>query len=179
MQSKSSVGETRGYHLFLMPPDGSLKDVFRSVIARLAQEYGGPVFEPHITLAAEINAPLPEIISLARRIAEQAPPRIAFQKIETGTAFFTCCYLSIEKTPQLSELNRRAREQFPITGVFNPHLSLAYGIYPADVTQAMATLAEQALKSFLTPTTFPTLEIWETKGRVDEWKVLSRYSFAG
>lgn len=178
MQSKSLVGETCGYHLFLMPPEGPFKDALQSVIRNLAEKYGGLVFEPHITLAAEIEAPLLEITSLASRLAKQEPPLVTFHGVETGTTFFTCCYISIEKTSQLAKLSRLACEQFSITRVFNPHLSLAYGVYPPEVTRAMAAFAEETLAELLVPAVFPTLELWETKGRIDEWKMLHRYSLA-
>ncbi|MHB8710621.1 MAG: 2'-5' RNA ligase family protein [Minisyncoccota bacterium] len=175
---KSLVGETRGHHLFLMPPEGPLKDALRFVTASLAKTYGGPVFEPHITLAAEIVAPVPDIMVFAEKLVKRPAPRITFQGIETGTNFFKCCYLLVEDTPQLAELNRLARERFSITNVFKPHLSITYGIYPADVTRAMAAFAERALASLLIPTVFPAIEIWETNGPAEEWKTVSQLPFA-
>ncbi|MDE1944603.1 MAG: hypothetical protein KGH97_03885, partial [Patescibacteria group bacterium] len=55
------AGVVRGHHLFLVPADGALKDALKKTINTLSATYGGPVFEPHLTIAAEIEAPVTEI----------------------------------------------------------------------------------------------------------------------
>lgn len=171
-------GTVRGHHLFLTLPDGALKDALTKTIHTLSAKYDGPIFEPHLTIAAQITAPQPDIEAFARELAKEPAPFITFQGMKIGDTFFKCCYLAVELSPELAELNRHVRERFAIPNVFDPHISLVYGRYAPEVLQAMAQAAEDSLAGVLSPTTFPYLELWETEGEVKDWKRAARYVFS-
>ena len=61
--------ETIGYHLFF-EPNGQTKYMCDSLIAKLAKEYRGPVFDSHITLLARIeHVTDDEVIDTARQLS--------------------------------------------------------------------------------------------------------------
>ena len=174
----STRGETHGHHLFLTPPEGALSHALETVIGDLARTYGGPVFAPHLTIAAEITEPFERVDTVAQALAALPVPLVTFQGLRTGTSFFKCCYLSVELSPALTDLHNRSREHFALAHAFDPHVSLAYGTYAPDVLEGMRTRAEDALAASLMPTVFTQLELWETEGKVEDWKRVARYPFA-
>ena len=138
-------------HLWLMP-SGAAKDRLARTIARLAQAYGAPLFEPHVTLFGNLSGTEADILSGASNLArdlqcfEIRPRTPGF-----ADRYFQCLFLHIEPTPALLAAHTKARTVFSREDdtPYIPHISLMYGCYPVRVKEEIIpTLPEHLLEPF-------------------------------
>ncbi len=115
------------FSLWLLFPK-EVADRLAAHISCISDKIGGPSFEPHVTLAADIA--LGTAVEFERRalaIDRQQTDRAEFCPIQFGGTYFQSLYLPLILPDALAELRREA---FAINGAvpfFPPHVSLAYG----------------------------------------------------
>lgn len=170
--------KTTGFHLFLEPA-GRLADELALIIKNLSQEYGGPVFSPHVTLLARIPAEDEEVVAAKTKIFAQttSPFVLTLAGPAIQDAFFKALYLQVAETEKMETLHAKANEIFSMAdeGPYVPHLSLLYGNYErARREQTAATLPVSLGASFLVD----RVHVYRTEGETKNWQKLEGFPFA-
>ncbi len=127
------------FHLWLMPTGGTCERL-ADVINQLSQKHGGPLFEPHVTLLGGMEGEEEEICQKTMRLAQGLRPfEVQLTKPGYQESYFRCLYLHVQETPSLMEAHAQARIIFTQQEElqFQPHLSLLYGTYSADLKEHM------------------------------------------
>lgn len=178
MQADPQNNRTEGYHLFLEPA-GTLREQLQDTIASLAEEFGGPVFMPHVTVLGPF---IPEsesaAIEHAARLANAcAPFMLTLGEAGMQDAYFRSVYLEVQESEALTALHEKAREilQAPIGTTYMPHLSLLYGNYPEERKRAaLAALGAGEDASFLAD----RIHLYRTDGAAADWVKVAELAFA-
>lgn len=170
--------KTIGFHLFFEPA-GALADALALIIKNLSEEYGGPVFSPHVTLLARIPAGDEEDVAAKTKMFADTTNSflLTLGSSAMQDAFFKALYLQIEETEQMEALHTRANKIFSMQdeGVYIPHLSLLYGNYErARREQTTATLQIPQKASFLVD----RVHLYRTEGETENWLKLEEFPFA-
>jgi 2'-5' RNA ligase len=159
-----------GFSLWIVP-EGEVRRRLATLIRVLARRFGGPVFEPHVTLLAGVPGPAREALSRAREaVGAQGPFEVRFLGAEAGDSYFRCLYLRVQPSPELAALHERACEAFGRRNEapFFPHLSLLYAPPPAPpvVDEIRASL----------PAGFGArrVDVYSTEGEAARWHRLGR-----
>jgi hypothetical protein len=129
------------YHIWLKP-SGETYEALSRVISELGRQYGGPVFDPHITLLASLRGAESEHIRRSEDLARQLRPfRVITGAVDYGQEYFQCVFLRIQKTQELVQANAAARRFFGDRAgrSWVPHLSLVYGGWPDDRKRQIST----------------------------------------
>jgi 2'-5' RNA ligase len=159
-----------GFSLWIVP-EGEVRRRLAALIRALSRRFGGPVFEPHVTLRAGLPGPAPEVLAKARKaVRSRGPFAVRFGGPEAGDTYFRCLYLRVEPSPDLLALHESVREVFgrPDEPPFFPHLSLLYAPPPAPpiVDEIRASL----------PAGFGArrVDVCSTEGEVERWHRVGR-----
>ncbi len=171
-------GITTGYHLFL-EPEGAVREQLEQNIARLAHEYDGPVFAPHVTLLAGIpDGQDSEVLRVSELLATKlAPFGITLNGIGREDKFFRALYLHAEMSDELHDAHSEALSSFGLEDEFPyaPHLSLLYGQYPEDAKQASVSTIDLAPSlQFLVD----ALHVYKTVGPAEAWEKIATIPFS-
>lgn len=167
---------TEGYHL-LIEPTGSIRIGLEEVINLVAQECGGPVFVPHITLLARItHLPEDEMIETSAALAKMLEPlTLTLGTIGMEDAYFRALYLHVRENESLSLAHARANEAFFMEdeNAYTPHLSLLYGNYSEQQKRA-ASAALPVLDG--TSFSVDSFSLYHTPGAVGSWKKIRDFT---
>jgi 2'-5' RNA ligase len=166
--------ETTGYHLFL-EPEGDLASELQSIIKELASTRGGPVFPPHVTLLAQIEAV--DVHERARELATSLQPfQMLLGSLAGEDEYFRAFYIRMEDTDAVIKAHESANHLFGMEDArpYLPHISLLYGSLP-----------EQDRAALIRDTVYPkgalmqvsALHLYETRGKVQEWRKVAEYPF--
>ena len=165
----STSSTTIGYHLFF-EPTGILAEEVSVIIQKLAAEYGGPVFTPHVTLLARI--PIQDeasVIEKASRFAQSVSPfNLTLQEFEAEDAYFRALYLTVREQDEMRELHKQACAYFSTdeNPAYKAHMSLLYGNYPREIKDAtMNSLSMPERRSFLAD----SIHLYKTEGEASGW----------
>ncbi len=169
---------TEGFHLFIEPAP-PLAEELSSLIKKLAAEYGGPVFPPHVTLIAGIPAGSEEdIAAKARAVAGAlAPTRLTLGETGAEDAYFKALYFKIKETEEMNAYHALAKRAFGMEedDGYMPHLSLLYGNYPrARKEHITRTLPALDRVSFLAD----RISLYKTEGKPANWQKLGEFALA-
>ena len=133
-----AAGGTQAYSLWLRPGAGQAAGGrLSAVVDALAREHGGPVFPPHVTLAATVHGAEEAVRRAARGLAAAAdgPVAVSFARVAQGPAYFQSVYLLADRSPALVGLHAQARAEMERECTvempnpeYMPHLSLMYGL---------------------------------------------------
>lgn len=161
---------TTGYHLFFLP-QGALAEQLSAIIKQLAEENGGPVFPPHITLLARVpDTDEEELIEKTRRLAAQMQPlSLTLGTLRSEDSYFRALYSEISEQDALRALHEQASSVFGMEKdpAYEGHLSLLYGNYPEEQkAQTRESLALPEGPSFIAD----TLHLFKTPGTTDTWR---------
>ena len=142
----------------------------RRLIVELAQRFGTPPFDPHVTLLGGLDAPLGSVRrDLARLAPSLRPCEIRLGEVVSRGEYFQRLVAVVESTPDVTAAHERAKAVFAgHRPAYRPHLSLAYG----SLTEAQtAVLCDLANASGVMGTRFTPagLELWRTDGPVEAW----------
>jgi len=153
-----------GVSLWIVP-EGEARRRLSALIETLARRFGGPVFDPHVTLLAGLAGPAEDVMTRVRTI-RRAPLRLHFTGPEAGTRYFRCLYLRVEPSPSLTALHEAARKAFETKDEppFFPHLSLLYRPPPAP-----AGVVEQVRDAAPDGFDARRLDVYSTEGGVESW----------
>ncbi len=139
---------TKNMHSVWLMPEAEDELMLAGIVAELAQSFGTPRFQPHLTL---VEDRLCEEDDLARQLvavaAGIAPFAADIQAVDTSDLFFRAFYARFEKTGPVLELKRRAIASIAASQIesFMPHVSLAYGVEDGPRRQATARQVEERL----------------------------------
>ena len=119
------------YHLWLKPSGTVCKTLARS-IRHLANELGGPTFDPHVTLLGDLIGTEQEHVQRSRIAARQLRPfSITLSEVSYLNQYFQCLFMRVEKSPPVISAHMLVRRVFEKPdAAYMPHLSLAYGFHP-------------------------------------------------
>jgi 2'-5' RNA ligase len=164
-----------GFSLWIVP-EGEVRRRLAVLIEALARRFGGPVFEPHLTLLAGAPGPTEAVVARAEELVRGSQAfRIGFTGPETGESYFRSLYLRVEPSPELLALHVAARDAFGRVDEppFFPHLSLMYGAAPASAfVEEMGCLAPDGCEA-------RTLDVYSTEGEVEGWHPVRRLRLGG
>lgn len=119
------------YHLWVKP-SGAAYDILAATVRRLAEELGGPVFEPHISLIGSLEGTDERLTLRTEELAQQLE---RFKAVLTEPSYrddhFQCLFMLVEQTRSIMNAHAIATNFFHKPNqAFMPHVSLAYGSYP-------------------------------------------------
>lgn len=157
-------------------PQGQIYKKFAELIKRLAKEYGGPVFQPHVTLLGETLFPEKEVINrTGQLISSQKPFQINLAEIGYEDYHFRALFVKAVITKPLLALHERAKKLFGMENSlpYMPHLSLLYGNYPAEMKEKIiAEIGKEQLSQFEISSVF-----LKRGGEVKDWKTIKEFPF--
>lgn len=110
-------------------------DTLGQTIRQLARQLGAPVFEPHVTLLADLIGTKQEHIQRSRIAAQQSRSfNITLSQLSYLDQYFQCLFMRVAQTPRLMNAHTLVRQVFEKPNEpYMPHLSLAYGSYPESL----------------------------------------------
>lgn len=111
-------------------PGKTAADELVSLVDALAEDLGGPLFSPHLTLIDETEDTREGIEAKVARIAAGFRPIEAqVGRVETGDSYYRSLYLRFDNAGELRTLKAAMGEATTPSDVdaFMPHISLFYG----------------------------------------------------
>ncbi|XP_052183962.1 cyclic phosphodiesterase [Diospyros lotus] len=119
----------RVYSVWALPPEDVTKRL-KKLMEGLRSEFGGPKFEPHVTVVGAIALTEDDALSKFRAACHglKAYPA-AVEKVATGIFFYQCVFLLLHPTPEVMETSSHCTSHFGYKSStsYMPHLSLLYG----------------------------------------------------
>lgn len=176
------------FSLYLQPENETLK-LLTVMMKDLAQEFDGPEFVPHVTLMPERWATLSEIITFTQEIAKisSEPIEIELTEVGVGETYFKCVYYSVEESPILLNLAKKARDVFGVNleeVPFRAHFSMLYDGFDSTKTELSTEqkqVAAQMLKEWANlPLSYTCsgIAIHTSTPVVTEWQQVAFVPFA-
>jgi putative hydrolase of the HAD superfamily len=127
------------FSVFLTPATDEF-DRLSAIIRRLAERFGSPVFEPHVTVYGG-RCPNRESLLPLLSAADGIPPfSLPVLGIGQTEEFFKSFFIRFEEHPLLRVIHDRVREQVEVDSGYRliPHLSLMYADLPRGVKEPLA-----------------------------------------
>lgn len=165
---------SKGYTLWLMPK-AKVYNKYSELIKKLSREYGGPIFEPHVTLLGSIELSEGEIIKkTAQLVKNQKPFLVTLRQIDYEDFYFRTLFVRAEITEALQSLHNKAKEIFEIDiPPFMAHLSILYGSYPQGVKEKIISEIGRDQSA-----QFKINSIHLVRGgEVQDWKIVREFPF--
>lgn len=164
---------SKGYTLWLIPI-GEAYAKLSNLIKGLAEEYNGPIFEPHVTLLGDIEITEEEAIQrTGQLVSDQKSFPINLRLVDFENLHFKTLFVKAEITKPLQDLHNRAKQIFKMDiPPYMPHLSLLYGIYPVELKKKIISEIGAIQEA-----TWIVDKITLIKGgEVSEWKIIKVFS---
>jgi len=163
------------YSLWLMP-DAEDRRQFADVIARLAERFGTPSFEHHVTLLGGLHGGERDIVArIGEIVRTMRPAVIRTSTLHSQEDYFRQLFVQVEKTRPLMETRARVkvlaggRRERP----YSPHLSLMYGDVGYQQREALLMeLGGEIVAEFETK----TLHVVDTWGTPERWRRVAEFS---
>ena len=167
-------------HSIWLLPDPELSARLSDLNNYFANRLGGPVFEPHITLLADLPGEADRTIAHCTKLfLAELSTEAQIQGVDGTENFFMSLFLDVS----LPEAFGHAREKLALSlGVeaqkFRPHISLAYGpINGADKRDAISQLSNELGRSTFEVTSIAVVEASQIIS-VDDWRTVWRQKFS-
>ncbi|XP_076924690.1 cyclic phosphodiesterase-like [Bidens hawaiensis] len=144
------------YSVWALPPD-HVSERVKHLMSGLRSEFGGPQFEPHVTVVGAIKLTEDDAREKLKKACEGLKVYNAtVEKVETGTFFYQCVFLLLHKTKEVMETAAHCWSHFGFTSPtpYMPHLSILY----ADLTEEEKKRAQEkanALDESINSLSFP------------------------
>ena len=169
--TKSSV-----HSVWLMPVIEDLV-MLTGIVDGLAEEFGAPRFEPHLTLVEDMERPAEELAPLVAEVAAGVPAFSApISEIGMSDLFFRSFYARFEAKGPLLELKKRAIGKIAASpiGDFMPHISLAYGLNDSSEKAEASVRITQFLRG--RPIHFSAIAVVSSGKEIpiSDWKVVEK-----
>jgi 2'-5' RNA ligase len=157
------------YSLWLIPRDKEY-ETFSEIITKFSKEYSLPVFKPHITLIHGLEMENEEIIakthSLAAFLSSFSVPLNGIECFDSSHKALIIC---AEKSSELLLAHQKAKEIFNHEEEeYNPHLSLAYGVYGNFSEEQKRRMIEQVGTTYPKVLMFDTISLFNTDSKNEE-----------
>ncbi|MDE2912840.1 MAG: hypothetical protein OXL68_07945 [Paracoccaceae bacterium] len=134
--------------IWLVPQEPEYSQL-QLLIRRVAELTGGPVFEPHVTILADIPlTPSEVVVRSGRQFRSLAPLELVALRVESGTSYFKSLFMEIDPTFALSRVHSVACSLVSpgrVAGEFEPHVSLAYGTPTCAANPKVAKLVDRTI----------------------------------
>ncbi|MGB8477016.1 MAG: 2'-5' RNA ligase family protein [Candidatus Acidiferrum sp.] len=116
-------------YVLWIKPSGEVFQTLSQTIRKLATELDTVVFEPHVTLLANLDGSEQELAERGEELAGQIKPfKIFLTEPAYQDEYFKCVFLRVEKTQSVMNANACAARIFKRPQeIYEPHVSLAYG----------------------------------------------------
>lgn len=166
---------SKGYTLWLIPK-GESYDKFAGLIKKLANEYGGPIFVPHVTLLGDIKLTESEMIKRTSQLVKsQKAYSISLGKIAYEDYFFRTLIVLAEVIEQLQNLHDLAKKIFEMNiPPYMPHLSILYGEYPAEIKEKIIAEIGRDQTARLEAGSVHLIK----GGEVKDWEIIKEFAFS-
>ncbi|MDZ5450592.1 2'-5' RNA ligase family protein [Labrys sp. ZIDIC5] len=138
-----------GMHSVWLMPVAEDELMLATIVTELAERFGTPVFQPHLTLVEDRHCDEEELARQLEAVAAGIAPFAAdIQAVGISDLFFRAFYARFERVGPVLELKRRAIASIAASPIenFMPHISLAYGVVDDPSRQAAARQIEARLK---------------------------------
>ena len=126
------------YSIWLMP-DSKVKDQLKNKILALGSDFGGPIFEPHVTLIGSSLGAENTLLQKTEIISKKISPfKIFFDGIAHFNEYFCSLFLKVKFSPQLNAARDLASTEIDWNkNDYLPHMSLIYGNYTLSEKEKM------------------------------------------
>ncbi|KAJ4982155.1 hypothetical protein NE237_032992 [Protea cynaroides] len=117
----------------------------KEVMKGLRSEFGGPEFEPHITVVGAIRLNKADALQKFKSACEGLKSYTArVNSVATGTFFYQCVFLLLHNTPEVMSTSEHCNAHFGSKNStpYMPHLSLLY----EDLTEEEKKKAQEKAK---------------------------------
>ncbi|KAL0398410.1 UNVERIFIED_CONTAM: Cyclic phosphodiesterase [Sesamum radiatum] len=117
------------YSVWALPPE-ELTPRLKKLMEGLRSEFGGPEFEPHVTVVGAFSLPESEARDKFNKACEELKAyNASVEKVDTGTFFYQCVFLRLHPTPEVVEASAHCCGHLGCKNStpYMPHLSLLYG----------------------------------------------------
>lgn len=170
------------YSVWGIPPEEVGARV-KKVMEGLRSEFGGPAFEPHVTVVGAISLTEADALHKFRSACDGLKAYDAsVDSVATGTFFYQCVYLLLHPMPEVVEASAHCTGHFGFRSStpYMPHLSLLYGDLSEEdkkKAQEKAKVLDESIGSlnftisrlalYKTDTEDKTLTSWEKVSECD------------
>ncbi|KAI3800790.1 hypothetical protein L1987_28886 [Smallanthus sonchifolius] len=170
------------YSVWALPPEDVTERV-KKLMVSLRSEFGGPEFEPHVTVVGAISLTEDEARDKLKKVCEGLKAYNAtVERVATGTFFYQCVFLLLHPTTEVMETGAHCWAHFGYTSPtpYMPHLSILY----ADLTeeekkraQAKANALDESIESLNFPITRLALYKTDTEDKtLKSWEKVTEIS---
>ena len=122
------------YSIWLMPAKEQ-KVVLENKIKTLANQHGGPKFDPHITLLSSFVDDESTLLYKTKNLSKKIRSfKVIFDQVRYLNEFFRSLFIEIKFSKELKSVRSTAEKEFGWKDKnFIPHLSLMYGNYSNQI----------------------------------------------
>jgi len=110
-------------------PSDDVRLRLKKLMSDLRSEFGGPEFEPHITVVGAVELTEDDAIRKFRAACDDVRSYSAVaEKVASGTFFYQCVFLLLHPTSQVIDTSSHCTKHFGYQSStpYMPHLSLLY-----------------------------------------------------
>ncbi|CAN4091885.1 unnamed protein product [Withania somnifera] len=130
MQDVQLDTKTEVYSVWGLPSE-DVSNRIKKLMNGLRLEFGGPQFEPHVTIVGAIRLSEEEARDKFRKGSQEGVKVVytgVVEKVDVGTSFYQCVYLLLHPTTEVVEASARCCGSFGYnsSSPYMPHLSLLY-----------------------------------------------------
>ncbi|KAL5732010.1 hypothetical protein ACHQM5_004678 [Ranunculus cassubicifolius] len=173
----SKVAEIKNIYSVWGIPANEVTERLKKVMVNLRYEFGGPEFEPHVTVVGAIELTEEDAIKKFHAACNGVKSyTVNVKEVSTGTFFYQCVYLLLHPSKEVVEVSAFSSKQFGFISAtpYMPHASLLYGDLTDEEKQKAKAKAETfdatisdfsfpitRLALYKTDTEDKTLKSWE------------------
>ncbi|XP_065877554.1 cyclic phosphodiesterase-like [Euphorbia lathyris] len=137
----SEVSLKHVYSVWAVPPEDVAQRITK-LMEGLRSEFGGPQFQPHVTVVGAISLTEQHALDKFRSSCNGVKAYTAtVDRVATGSFFYQCIYLLLHPTDEVVGASAQSCEHFGYTREtpYMPHASILYG----DLTEDEKKKAEE------------------------------------
>ncbi|XP_038882567.1 cyclic phosphodiesterase-like [Benincasa hispida] len=171
-----SEAENNVYSVWALPPEDVTARI-KNLMNSLRSEFGGPQFEPHITVVGAIRLTPDDALNKFRSACQGLKAyQATVDHVSTGTFFYQCVFLLIHSTTEVVETSSHCCGHFGYKNStpYMPHMSLLYANISDEKKKQAKVIADKLdeavnglkfpitrLALYKTDTEDETLKSWE------------------
>ena len=177
-----SDGDIRQPHSIWLCCDGDEHAALQSEIARLTRFSETPVFLPHVTLVGDLCGQPADTAEICTRISMTTHPlTLEVGAISTTERYFMSLFLDFVRNTGLEHLRAKLDEGLNLNKAtpFRPHISLAYGLTPHDLSDDYATHLRETYLGRRFSLSRLVVAASSTQTPIGDWSVLSEHRLKG
>jgi len=164
------------YSIWLMPDDKTIYRKFENIVSKLSEDFGGPIFDPHITLMADVEMDKSKFLEKVELLSKQIKPfKLETMDTSFSTTYFQSVFVFVKATADLMNARLCADEVFGReNSMFMPHISLLYGDFDMQTR-------EKAMKSIEMPRlsyAVDSLVVTPAAGDPKNWYHIAKYNLS-